>query len=175
MGQPYVGEIRMFGGNFAPAGWMTCDGQLLPISEYETLFNLIGTTYGGDGQSTFALPDLHGRVPVHMGTSFAGGTYTLAQTGGQQTVTLTTQQLPSHSHPLTATNTSQTLSPSNAIPAVPNSTQSNTAIYDGTAPTTGLLPASIQAQGGSQPHDNMQPYLAVTYIISLFGIYPSPN
>src|SRR5271167_3040206 len=107
MSQPYVGEIRMFGGNFAPAGWMTCDGQLLPISEYETLFNLIGTTYGGDGQSTFALPDLHGRVPVHMGTSFAGGTYTLAQTGGQQNVTLTTQQLPSHNHQLLATNTSQ--------------------------------------------------------------------
>src|SRR5258706_14606766 len=97
MAQPYVGEIRMFAGNFAPAGWMFCEGELLPISEYETLFNLIGTTYGGDGQSTFALPDLRGRIPMHMGNGF-----TLAETGGVETVTLTTSQIPSHSHPLLA-------------------------------------------------------------------------
>src|SRR5258708_1367191 len=99
MAQPYVGEIRMFAGNFAPAGWMFCEGQLLPISEYETLFNLIGTTYGGDGQSTFALPDLRGRVPVHQGNGF-----TLAETGGVETVTLTIQTIPAHSHPLVASN-----------------------------------------------------------------------
>src|ERR1700692_4325695 len=93
MSQPFVGEIRMFGGNFAPLGWMFCEGQLLPISENETLFNLIGTTYGGDGQNTFALPNLQSRVPVHVGSGFA-----LAQTGGAETVTLTTQQIPSHSH-----------------------------------------------------------------------------
>src|SRR3954452_21298055 len=97
MAQPYVGEIRMFGGNFAPAGWMFCEGQLLPISEYETLFNLIGTTYGGDGQSTFALPDLRGRVPAHFGNGF-----TLAETGGVETVTLTVSQIPAHSHALIA-------------------------------------------------------------------------
>src|SRR5499425_2142506 len=97
MAQPYVGEIRMFAGNFAPAGWMFCEGQLLPISEYETLFNLIGTTYGGDGQSTFALPDLRGRVPIHQGNGF-----TLAETGGVEEVTLTVSQIPAHSHPMLA-------------------------------------------------------------------------
>src|SRR6201996_2879938 len=110
MAQPYVGEIRMFAVNFEPAGWMFCEGQLLPISEYETLFNLIGTTYGGDGQSTFQLPDLRGRIPVHVGTG-AGSTYTLAQSAGAETVTLTTQQIPAHSHPLVAsTNNAQSAS-----------------------------------------------------------------
>src|SRR5262245_37994272 len=99
MAQPYVGEIRMFAGNFAPAGWMFCEGQLLPISEYETLFNLIGTTYGGDGQSTFALPDVRGRIPIHMGNGFI-----LAETGGAEEITLTVNQIPSHSHPLLGAN-----------------------------------------------------------------------
>src|SRR5205085_5882030 len=98
MSQPYIGEIRLFAGNFPPAGWMLCQGAILPISEYETLFNLIGTTYGGDGQSTFALPDLQSRIPVHQGTGSAGTPYTLAQTGGVEQVTLTTQQIPSHTH-----------------------------------------------------------------------------
>src|SRR2546426_7916463 len=102
MAQPYVGEIRMFAGNFAPAGWMFCDGQLLPISENETLFNLIGTTYGGDGQSTFALPDLQSRVPIHMGTSTLGTTYTEGEKAGVEQVTLTTQQLPTHNHSVLA-------------------------------------------------------------------------
>src|SRR3978361_1590015 len=100
MAQPYVGEIRMFGGNFAPAGWAFCQGQLLAISELETLFQLIGTTYGGDGQSTFALPDLRGRVPIHFGNGF-----TLAETGGVETVTLWVSQMPSHSHAFLATST----------------------------------------------------------------------
>src|ERR1044071_6682354 len=103
MAQPYVGEIRMFAGNFAPAGWMFCEGQLLPISENETLFQLIGTTYGGDGQSTFALPDLRGRVPIHMGNGFL-----LAETGGVETVTLTVSQIPAHSHPVLAANSPAT-------------------------------------------------------------------
>src|SRR5207253_9506657 len=103
MAQPYVGEIRMFGGNFAPAGWMFCEGQLLPISENETLFNLIGTTYGGDGQSTFALPNLQSRVPMHQGTGSDGINYQLAQTGGVENVTLTVNQIPTHSHALLAT------------------------------------------------------------------------
>src|SRR5438309_4954850 len=102
MAQPYVGEIRMFAGNFAPAGWMFCEGQLLPISEYETLFQLIGTTYGGDGQSTFALPDLRGRVPIHQGSN-GTSTYNLAENGGVETVTLTTNQIPGHTHPAIAT------------------------------------------------------------------------
>jgi microcystin-dependent protein len=168
MGQPYVGEIRMFAGNFAPAGWMFCEGQLIPISEFETLFNLIGTTYGGDGQATFALPDLRGRLPIHQGNGF-----TLAETGGVEEVTLTSQQIPSHNHLVVATTTGQVLSPSGAIPAQPASTQPGTAIYDATAPATNLLTASIGLTGGSQPHDNFQPYLCVDFIISMFGIFPS--
>jgi microcystin-dependent protein len=175
MAQPYVGEIRMFAGNFAPAGWNNCDGQLLAISQYETLFNLIGTTYGGDGQTTFALPDLRGRAPIHNGTNPATGTfYPLAQAAGVENVTLTTQQLPSHSHPVRATTTGQTVSPSNtAFPALPASSQSGTAIYDANAPAVNLHPNRVGLAGGNQPHANMQPYLAVTYIISMFGIFPS--
>jgi microcystin-dependent protein len=168
MAQPYVGEIRMFAGNFAPAGWMFCEGQLLPISEYETLFNLIGTTYGGDGQSTFALPDLRGRVPIHFGNGF-----TLAETGGVETVTLTVSQIPAHSHPMLATrNPTSGTAPSPSV--VPGITSASTITPYGTdAPTTPLNPNSISSVGGSQPHNNFQPYLCVDFIISLFGIFPS--
>jgi microcystin-dependent protein len=167
MAQPYVGEIRMFAGNFAPAGWMFCEGQLLPISEYETLFNLIGTTYGGDGQSTFALPDLRGRIPMHFGNGF-----TLAETGGVETVTLTVSQIPAHSHALLgSTAAGTTLDPtSNVLAQAPLST---TFAYGTDAPLTPLSPSSIGSTGGSQPHNNFQPYLCVDFIISLFGIFPS--
>src|SRR2546429_6601284 len=115
MAQPYVGEIRMFAGSFAPAGWMLCEGQLLPISETETLFNLIGTTYGGDGQSTFALPDLRGRLPIHQGNSFI-----LAQTGGAEEITLTVQQIAAHSHPwLASAATASQTTPATALLATP--------------------------------------------------------
>ena len=164
MGQPYVGEIRMFAGNFAPAGWMFCEGQLLPISEYETLFNLIGTTYGGDGQSTFALPDLRGRIPLHFGNGF-----TLAETGGVETVTLTVSQIPSHSHPALGTSNPQTGSISNGA-LLSNGPD----IYkDAATPNQIMAPSSVSAVGGSQPHENFQPYLCVDFIISLFGIFPS--
>lgn len=165
MAQPYVGEIRMFAGNFAPAGWMFCEGQLLPISEYETLFNLIGTTYGGDGQSTFALPDLRGRIPLHFGNGF-----TLAETGGVETVTLTVSQIPAHSHPLLAVNgpaTQQNVSGN----LMGEATLFNP--YININPTAAMAPASVSSIGGSQPHDNFQPYLCVDFIISLFGIFPS--
>lgn len=167
MGQPYVGEIRIFAGNFAPAGWMFCEGQLLPIAENETLFNLIGTTYGGDGQSTFALPDLRGRLPLHFGNGF-----TLAETGGTETVTLTVQQIPAHAHAFLATNNQATAAdPGNLTPGV---TESATITPYGTdTPLLALHPASIGSAGGSQPHSNIQPYLCVDFIISLFGIYPS--
>jgi len=165
MAQPYVGEIRMFAGNFAPAGWMFCEGQLLPISEYETLFNLIGTTYGGDGQSTFALPDLRGRVPLHFGNGF-----TLAETGGVETVTLTVSQIPAHSHPLLASS-----SPGTSNTPVGNLTAEsasiNTYIQDVT--NSNMSPSAVSSVGGSQPHNNFQPYLCVDFIISLFGIFPS--
>jgi microcystin-dependent protein len=167
MAQPYVGEIRMFAGNFAPAGWMFCDGSLLSIAENDTLFNLIGTTYGGDGQSTFALPDLRGRLPIHFGNGF-----TLAETGGAETVTLTTQQIPLHSHTLSGATAIASLSaPANRLPAV---TQAATVLPYGTdAPLTTLNPTTLSIAGGSQPHDNLQPYLCINFIISLFGIFPS--
>lgn len=170
MAQPYVGEIRMFAGNFAPAGWMFCEGQLLPISENETLFQLIGTTYGGDGQSTFALPDLRGRIPIHQGNGFI-----LAETGGAEEITLTVNQIPAHSHPALGTTdaASATAPSSNSVLA----RQVNPAIspYGSDAPQTNLAPQSISSVGGSQPHTNFQPYLCVDFIISLFGIFPSPT
>ena len=165
MAQPYVGELRLFAGNFAPAGWMFCAGQLLPISENETLFNLIGTTYGGDGQSTFALPDLRGRVPVHQGNG-----YTLAQTGGSETVTLTVTQVPAHTHALRASTAAGTNSgPGNAVLASTGTVNS----YGSGVPDQPMTADALTSQGGSQPHDNMAPYCVVSYIISLFGIFPS--
>jgi microcystin-dependent protein len=167
MAQPYVGEIRMFAGNFAPAGWMFCEGQLLPISENETLFQLIGTTYGGDGQSTFALPDLRGRIPIHQGNGFI-----LAQTGGAEEVTLTVNQIPAHRHVLLATrNPGNDPSPANGLPAE----SSVASLYQSEVPNTAMAATAISAVGGSQPHTNFQPYLCVDFIISLFGIFPSPT
>jgi Microcystin-dependent protein len=165
MAQPYVGEIRMFGGNFAPAGWMFCEGQLLPISEFETLFNLIGTTYGGDGQSTFALPDLRGRLPIHQ-----GGGFILAETGGTENITLTVNQIPAHNHPFKVTpNLGGGNAPVNAVLA-----QSSTVkVYSTVAPSVALGASSIAATGGSQPHSNFQPYLCVSFIMSMFGIFPA--
>src|SRR5436853_1967334 len=167
MAQPYVGEIRMFAGNFAIAGWMFCEGQLLPISEYETLFNLIGTTYGGDGQSTFALPDLRGRVPIHQGSGF-----TLAETGGVEEVTLTVSQIPAHAHPYLAS--SNLANGVVATGQVGGKAPVSTILPYGTdAPVSPISPSAVGSTGGSQPHNNFQPYLCVDFIISLFGIFPS--
>jgi microcystin-dependent protein len=174
MSQPYVGEIRLFGGNFAPAGWAFCDGRLVPISENETLFNLIGTTYGGDGQQTFGLPDLRGRVPIHQGTG-AGVTYTIGEQAGVETVTLTSNQMPSHTHPMAATASGQQASPAGAYFATVSSTQAGANAYDVSPVSTPLVPTSILPVGGNQPHTNVQPTLFVSYIISLFGIFPSQN
>jgi microcystin-dependent protein len=167
MAQPYVGEIRMFAGNFAPAGWMFCEGQLLPISENETLFQLIGTTYGGDGQETFALPDLRGRIPLHQGNGFI-----LAETGGAEEITLTVTQIPAHAHPGLATNSvGNSTSPAGKVLAAGSVV--STQPYGTDAPTSTLSPQTIGPAGGSQPHTNFQPYLCVDFIISLFGIFPS--
>jgi len=172
MPSPYVGEIRIFAGNFPPSGWMFCDGATLPISEYETLFNLIGTTYGGDGQTTFNLPDLRGRVPIHQGQSTVGSSYTIGEMGGVEAVTLTTQQIPQHNHVLNATQTSGTqLNPGGNILANSQGPQP----YIQESPDGQLNAGAIQPIGGSQPHDNMQPYLGLNYIISLFGVFPSPT
>jgi microcystin-dependent protein len=170
MGEPFVGEIRMFGGNFAPAGWAFCQGQLLPISENETLFNLIGTTYGGDGQETFGLPNLQGRVPLHAGTGSDGIAYQQGEMGGVESVTLTTQQIPIHTHPFTASTAGATeTSPSGQVIAQ----SGQRAVYTEDSTTTALAASSITPVGGSQPHENMQPYLAISFILSLFGVFPS--
>jgi microcystin-dependent protein len=158
----------MFAGNFAPAGWMFCEGQILPISENETLFQLIGTTYGGDGESTFGLPDLRGRIPIHQ-----GGGFTLAQTGGAETVTLTANQMPAHSHPLLASTNPGTSS--NAGNNDVCSSPSLLLYIEGQSPDATLNAGVVAPVGGSQPHENFQPYLCVSFIISLFGIFPSPN
>ena len=167
MAQPYVGEIRMFAGNFAPAGWMFCEGQLLPISENETLFQLLGTTYGGDGESTFALPDLRGRLPLHQGNGFI-----LAETGGAEEITLTVNQIPAHSHPLLASGAGGTTvnAQGNLLSSSPSIT-----MYIEDVPAANMHASAIGAVGGSQPHTNFQPYLCVSFIISLFGIFPSPT
>lgn len=165
MAEPYVGEIRIFAGNFAPAGWMFCEGQLLAISENDTLFQLIGTTYGGDGEETFGLPDLRGRVPIHQGGSFIQG-----QTGGVEAVTLTVGQIPGHNHVLQATSTSaQVPNVANALPA----TGLISELYWGDPPDGFAAAQAIANTGGSQPHTNFQPYLCISFIISLFGIFPS--
>jgi len=166
MAFPYVGEIRMFAGNFAPLGWMFCEGQLLPISENETLFQLIGTTYGGDGQETFALPNLSGRIPVHQGLGFD-----LAQTGGTEEITLTVNQIPAHSHPCLASADAPTLSnPANNLLG-----QGAAKFFRSGTPTVQLSDEVVAPVGGSQPHTNFQPYLCINYIISLFGIFPQPT
>jgi microcystin-dependent protein len=167
MAQPYVGEIRMFAGNFAPQGWMFCEGQLLPIAEYETLFNLIGTTYGGDGQMTFGLPDLRGRAPLHMGPGFTQG-----QAAGVEIVTLSLSQIPSHQHTPQAAGSGDANGPLGRVWA------GSADLAQFTAPgaiNTTMSAAALAAAGGSQPHDNMPPFLTVSFIISLFGIYPSPS
>ena len=165
MSQPYVGEIRMFGGSFNPAGWAMCDGALLPISEYETLFQLLGTTYGGDGQENFGLPNLNGRAPMHM-----GGGFQIGEQAGTETVTITSSTTPTHNHAIVATsNISNQTSVQNNVVA-----QSSTGkLYQEDTPTANLANATVGPQGGSQPHENMQPYLCVSYIISLFGIFPT--
>lgn len=174
MAQPYVGEIRMFAGTFPPVGWMFCDGNQMPISENETLFQLIGTTYGGDGQETFNLPNLQSRIPIHMGTSTTGTTYQLAEMAGTESVTLTLNQIPTHTHPLMATNDSGSQSiAGNAVLAA----QSPVSIYrpNATPPNVAMNASSVNPTGGSQPHENMQPFLCINFIISLFGIFPSPT
>jgi microcystin-dependent protein len=170
MSQSYTGEIRMFAGDFNPQGWAFCDGSLLPISENETLFNLIGTTYGGDGENTFALPDLRGRVPVSPGGL---ANLQIGETAGVETVTLSVQQIPAHSHPFLATTT-------NSNDANPNDNMLSQATtfdpYQSSAnPNPDMSPPTLGMTGGSQPHENMQPYLCISFIISLYGIYPQPN
>ena len=169
MGQPYIGEIRMFAGNFAPAGWAFCDGQLMPISENDALFTLIGTTYGGDGQETFGLPNMQSRIPIHAGTGAGGITRIIGEMAGVEQVTLTTQQIPVHNHSFVA---STAVGTQNAPAGEVLASGSTVLTYRPTAPTQPMAAQSISPTGGSQPHDNMVPFLCINYIISLFGIFP---
>ncbi|HEY0166325.1 MAG TPA: tail fiber protein [Jatrophihabitans sp.] len=165
MSDPYIGEIRMFGGNFAPVGWLLCQGQTLPISDYDALFNLIGTTYGGDGQQSFALPNLQSRIPIHVGSGFP-----LGQTGGAETVTLNRNQLPIHTHQPVAAAVASSQSPNNNFWA--SYANMN---YSPMPPAAAMAPNALSPSGGNQPHENMPPFLAINFIIATEGIYPPPN
>ena len=171
MGQPFVGEIRMGGWNFAPNGWAFCNGATVAISQNDVLFNLIGTTYGGDGLNTFNLPNLLGRFPIHQGTDPHGSSYVIGQLSGVEAVTLTTNQMPSHTHlPQADAATGSQSSPGGHYWA---GTAANAYAAGGTA--TPINSLAVGTAGGSQPHDNMPPFLAINFVISLFGIFPSQN
>ncbi|HLL76209.1 MAG TPA: tail fiber protein [Pyrinomonadaceae bacterium] len=172
MAQPYIGEIRMFAGTFAPAGWMLCSGQQMPISENETLFQLIGTRYGGDGESTFNLPNLQSRVPLHFGSGPDGVTYQMGEAAGTESVTLTTQQIPVHNHALLISKNAGNVN----LPAGHVTGESaSVKMYVSDSPSGAMNPGSVTPAGGSQPHENCQPFLCINYIISLFGLYPQPT
>ncbi|HET9954369.1 MAG TPA: tail fiber protein [Polyangiaceae bacterium] len=169
--EPFIGEIRIFTGNFAPQGWALCNGQLLPISQNQALFAILGNTYGGDGRQTFGLPDLRGRVAIHAGQGAGLSAYNLGQTGGNETVTLESTQLPPHTHafaPACSSSTPDAVDPANAVPAAVESMQ----LYSGSA-NASMQAANTTAAGGGQAHNNVQPYLAVNFIIALQGIFPS--
>jgi microcystin-dependent protein len=170
MAQPYVGEIRMFAGNFAPNGWMFCEGAPLPISENDVLFQLIGTTYGGDGEETFNLPNLASRVPIHMGTGPDGTTYQIGEMAGTEQETLTVQQIPSHTHPFLATATTATTR--NPIPNFAPAQSAGDAYVQNLDPVP-MANQTVTPTGGNQPHENTQPFLCINFIISLFGVFPS--
>lgn len=176
MGEPYIGEIRMFAGNFAPNGWMTCEGQTLAISENDVLFNLIGTTYGGDGQSTFNLPNLASRFPIHQGTGPGGTTYQMGEMAGTEQETLTVQQIPVHTHAVRCSSGGQNNSsnPQDSVWNVSDLSQYDTNTNSPPA-LTPMNAGTISPAGGSQPHENVQPFLCINFIISLFGVYPSPT
>lgn len=169
MPEPYIGEIRMFAGNFPPVGWAFCEGQTMPISENDALFTLIGTTYGGDGQETFNLPNLASRVPIHMGASPSGITYQIGEMAGTEQETLTTQQIPIHTHAfIGSSNNGTEAAPAGNFPATSTTLQP----YTGETPTQPFAATSITPAGGSQPHENCQPFLCINFIISLFGVFP---
>jgi microcystin-dependent protein len=171
MAEPFIGELKLAAFTFAPRGWAFCNGQLLPIAQNTALFSLLGTTYGGNGQTTFALPDLRGRVPVHSGS---GGQVQLGEQGGTETVTLTSSQLPAHSHVLNGSSDLANASvPGGALPAA--KPRGGLSRYATGASDTVMSPGSVGVAGGGQPHNNMQPYLVLAWLIALEGIFPSRN
>jgi microcystin-dependent protein len=174
MSEAYVGEIRVFAGNFAPLGWALCDGTLLPIADNPVLFTLIGTTYGGDGQTTFGLPDLRGRAVIHQGTAPGLSGYVIGEQVGEEATALVSGHMTSHAHSFSGTAAAgNTATPGPTV--VLAGTPSGFPVYDGTANPVALSSQAVTSAGGSIPHNNRQPFLALTYIISLFGIFPSQN
>ena len=171
MSEPFLAEVRIVGFNFAPRGWAFCDGQILPINQNQSLYSLLGTTYGGDGRTTFALPDLRGRTPIHVGRSNGGEHHTLGQKSGEETHTLSANEMPQHNHVLMATN--DTASSTNGTNRVLGSTTSD--VYTEADPTVSLHAGTSINAGGGQAHENMQPYLAVNFCIALQGLFPSRN
>ncbi len=174
---PILGCIFMFAGNFAPSGYQLCQGQLLPISQYAALFSILGTSFGGNGTTTFALPDLRGRKPIGTGTGTGLPTVVIGQLGGADNVTILTSNMPSHTHTLNASTTTATqpLPTNNVLASVQDSTPAQATAYINTAPNTTMAPASIGLTGGSQPINVQDPYLGITFIISMQGIFPSRN
>lgn len=169
----YIGEIRMFAGNFAPTGWAKCEGQLLSIAQNTALFSILGTTYGGDGQTTFALPDLRGRAPIHYGQGPGLSNYVIGQQGGTETTTLTVNNLPAHNHSINGiVEDGNSASPTGNFPA---GTKLLDPEYSNSGTVTPMNANMAGYTGGNAPVNNMQPYLTVTYIIALYGIYPSQN
>jgi microcystin-dependent protein len=170
MSEPFVGEIKMFAGNFAPRSYAFCDGQLLAISQNDTLFSLLGTIYGGDGRTTFGLPDMRGRVPIHHGSGPGLSPRNLGSKSGTERVILNVDELPSHTHPMeVSSDVSNSPNPGSNVTARPSSVD----LYIAADPDTNLAPAAITSLGESHPHDNVMPFLAIHFIIALFGIYPS--
>jgi microcystin-dependent protein len=171
MTQPFLGEIRMFGGNFAPRGNAMCNGQLLAISQNTALFSLLGTFYGGDGKTTFALPDLRGRSPMHQGQGPGLSQRDIGEVAGEENVTLLSTEMPSHTHQVMAVGSAG----NNTSPAGNSWASSTTRPYSNQAPNTTMAPQALSIAGGSQPHNNLQPFLVVTFIIALQGIFPARN
>lgn len=169
MGNPYIGELRLFAGNFAPRDWAFCDGRTLSISQYDALFALLGTTYGGDGVTTFQLPDLRGRIPIHVGTDPSGITYTLGQLAGTESVTLLQNQLPQHGHIVMGASAGGAAAPTG------NTYGSGQQLFSSAAPSVAMSPNMIQPAGGSTPHENRMAFQCINYIIALFGMFPSRN
>lgn len=170
MSEPFLAEIRAFPFNFAPEGWALCNGQLLPINQNQALYSLLGNTYGGDGVTTFAVPDLRGRAPVHIGNGV-----TLGQSAGEENHTLTTTEMPAHSHAAVGGNQQPTQTPGGNTWGTVPSAEGGTPLYSSQAPNAQMNPAAIQAAGGGQAHPNMQPFLTLNFCIAVQGIYPSRN
>jgi len=181
MAEPFLGQISMFGFGFAPSGWATCDGQILSIAANTALFSLLGTTYGGNGQTTFALPDLRGRVPVHQGTGPGLSPYVLGEVTGTESVTLISTQIPAHTHVATAavsasaSSLAPTDTPANSFLTGGGGVTIYNPTTDGTKMNAGMVTVTVQPAGGSQPHDNLQPLLCINFCIALNGIFPSRN